>query len=268
MTNADVAQKVLDYLKETKFKPYSVEYPCKQYNENDAPCGVYDSVIWFRCKGVNRHWRFGMWIHTDIKDAKGNQYEPILQIFAQWDNMIDKFKPTRSALLVNYTTEQLSAGDSWDGFCQLGDMLRMMKRHPLLCFYGFCGEKPGFSSESFLWYFLCQETDYYLTRAKVKVLCTVWYPYCRILVWRAKRYKCVCSCEIYNHAKRYAGMQAKYIYEIQCIFKETATKEDIHKVILIFKKNEYGKYNRGRNCAVGCDYFKKIRNDGFIDCEL
>ena len=268
MTNAEIAQKVFDYLKTINYKPYSLEYPWKRYDEDDNPCGIEDSMLWFRCKRVSHHWRFGMWIYTGVKDSNGNQYEPILQIFAQWDNMIDKFKPTRSALLVSFTTEQLNEDNMSNELYRLGEMLHMMRRHPLLCFYGFCGEMIGFSSESFLWYFLKHEVEYYLTRAKVFFLSAVWYPYGKILAGRANRCDCVYSCEIYNHEKRYNGMRAECIYEIQCIFKENAKKEEMQRVVSIFNKGQFGKYNHGSNCIVGCDYLKKSETDGFVDFEF
>ena len=63
-------------------------------------------------------------------------------------------------------------------------------------------------------------------------------------------------------------MRAECIYEIQCIFKENAKKEEMQRVVSIFDKGQFGKYNHGSNCIVGCDYLKKSETDGCVDFEL
>lgn len=267
MTNAEISQLVFEYLKEIKHEAYHIDYPSKIYNDGKAT-SIDDSIIHFRCKGVSKHWKFGMWLYTDNKDKDGNQCEPILQIFAQWDNSIDKFKPSRSDLVLDYTTWQLTTDHWCDKFYRLGNMLAMMKRHPLMCYYGYCGENPGYTSANFLWYFLKHETPYYIRRAKEILLTAIWYPYCWLKVKIANCADCVELCDIYNFEERTDGWLTTYIYEIGCRFKENATDEEMYKIVRMFKKHEYGKYDHGLSCIVGWRRFTKAGTDEVIDYEF
>ena len=58
-----------------------------------------DSVVHFHVKGC-KGWKFGMWINTGNEDN-------IIQYFAQYEDNIDKFKPSRSSFCENVSLASL-----------------------------------------------------------------------------------------------------------------------------------------------------------------
>lgn len=61
-----------------------------------------------------KHWKFGLWINAEyMTEEYRAQYEgtdeipKVIQLFAQHDTWIDKFKPSRSDLLFTLDIEQI-----------------------------------------------------------------------------------------------------------------------------------------------------------------
>lgn len=77
-----------------------------------------DAVTIFKISGIKR-WTFGMWI-TDTKTKSGDSAY-MIEIFGQHDDLIDKFKPNRSPVLV--TTETFTGFTSdWDPDIRKNDL--------------------------------------------------------------------------------------------------------------------------------------------------
>lgn len=109
------------------------------------------SVYHFHVKGLSNNWKYGMWINplkplfsTENNDCDPDK--PFVQLFCQRKEMIDKFKPSKSDMLV-----ELSYRDwqyAMDGnMTQLEwfakDVSRMVKfihKHPILAYDGYCSD--------------------------------------------------------------------------------------------------------------------------------
>ena len=125
--------------------------------------GDKDSVTHFHIKGIS-HWKFGLWIHAEYlddeyrekeKELTYDEYYKVVQLFAQYDTAIDKFKPSRSDFLVEY-----NACD-WNNYIdglykapwhEIKAMIGMLKKHPLISYHGLES-----TSQSYLLYFIKEE---------------------------------------------------------------------------------------------------------------
>ena len=78
-----------------------------------------------------------MWINTnkdELKSEDGKQTYHALQFFTQHKDNIDKFKPSRSAFLAEYTLRECENPAPYQWW-QIKDMLKMIKRHPFISHY-------------------------------------------------------------------------------------------------------------------------------------
>lgn len=86
-----------------------------------------DSVAWFKVKGL-KPWRFGCW----IRESEDKKYM-LIEVFAQYERFIDKFKPSRSVLKTEFrlykrkTKYYVSELDIDD----LPFIIKFMKKHPV-----------------------------------------------------------------------------------------------------------------------------------------
>lgn len=267
MNNRELVDRIFKYISEnSKFKPYNIEYGDTYFVFTGEP----NSVIHFRIKGVNKHWKFAMWIHSEYIGDDNFVDEPVIQFFAQWDKNIDKFKPSRSDICVTITAKQFNTepSDEWL-FSDIVDTLTAMKRHPILCYNGICGnEMIGYLKiRSFTFEFI-KEEFYHFMQDFVKVIKTaIFLPICKFKVWKAKKYSCVDFIELFNFEKRNFGWSSDHDYEITCKFKQDADKKDMKKVARIFKRMEYGKYNHYHH-VVGVDYFTQVGKKGCFTFDL
>ena len=63
--------------------------------------GLPNSVDSFRLSRVWPGWLFGLWVHGEyLIDESLDADKPVIQLFCQHESQIDKFKPSRSELLV------------------------------------------------------------------------------------------------------------------------------------------------------------------------
>ena len=106
--------------------------------------------VHFHVKGL-RGWKFGLWCHDEYvpseeDKARGYKAEPPrMEVFAQVDKNIDKFKPSRSAYCEtikyshNYDENYNVIEGSWSideySFYDVISMLKEMKYHPLMAYY-------------------------------------------------------------------------------------------------------------------------------------
>lgn len=90
-----------------------------------------DSVVHFHIRGV-KGWLFGMWIDISLQDSA-------IQFFAQYEETIDKFKPSRSTFcervsrgdLKNIVTNKMEA---WWAYFEIIRMVKHIKSNPKLAF--------------------------------------------------------------------------------------------------------------------------------------
>ena len=232
--NREIAEHMFGVMRSLGFKPYNIEYGNGYFMFDMGK----DSVVHFRLKGVWKHWKFGMWINSEYleekyreeeKNMKYEEYYKIVQIFAQYDTWIDKFKPSRSSLCVQY--EAADWGRSVNGtyvrpWWELEDMLKMMKKHPLMCYAEFCGEHAGYYSGSFLAEYVKYETADKIRKLKYDLNTAIWYPWTLIKCFFAKRAKCISELIIYDYEKENPGWSTGYDYQVRVKFTKDATEED------------------------------------------
>ena len=241
MTNREIADAILLKLKEAKFTPYDVIYGDTYFIFTGEP----DSVIHFRCKGVNKHWKFGMWLRADsLADAGKENVEektPIVRFFCQWDRNIDKFKPSASSLVIEFGPDNFDYAmeDCWD----IVQLLRFIKKHPLMAYSGVGGPYSGYPAHSFLWEFI--STEWYHIKKKLrKAFAISWaIPYTYLKVSLMRKSKLIKSISIYNFEKENPGWSTSHLYEIRTVFSKDATDEQIIKFMSRWcKKDRYGKF--------------------------
>lgn len=241
--NREIAEFMLSKIESLGYKPYDVEYGNGYFLFDYGE----DSVVHFRVKGLWKHWKFGMWIFSEYLDKSEEEKDkyPFISIFAQYDTQIDKFKPSRSKLCVEYRAS------NWDetkeenglGFWELEHMLNMMKCHPFICYEGFCGEYAGYYDRSFIWNFIEYESKEYMYMIQKAIMTAIFVPYTKAKIFFAKRNKIVKSIELYNFEKENPGWSTSYLYEVKITFTKDSTDEkEIKWLNKWFKKEHYGKY--------------------------
>ena len=243
--NRQIAEFMLGKMKEFGYEPYDVNYGNGYFLFDYGD----DSVVHFRCKGVWKHWLFGMWIFSEYLDMddeeKKNKY-PLIQVFAQYDTRIDKFKPSRSELCVDFKTVDWNENDKDNGLYlwELQNMIGMMKRHPFICYEGFCGEYAGYYYRSFILSFIKHEGEYYLRNVKKAIKTAAFLPYTKAKIFFAKRDKCVKSIELYNFEKENPGWITSYLYKVRITFaKDSTDDKEVAWLNKWFRKDKYGKFN-------------------------
>ena len=186
--NKQIAQFIFDKMKDFGYEPYDVNYGNGYFIFDMGD----DSVVHFRVKGVWKHWKFGMWINSELLNSSKEDMKKyhIISIFAQYDTQIDKFKPTRSDLCVEFKASEWNENEKDNGLYLWGleNMLGMMRRHPFLCYDGFCGEYAGYRSSSFIWTFIRRESYEYKKKIKKAVNTAIFLPYTKAKIFFAKRH--------------------------------------------------------------------------------
>jgi hypothetical protein len=261
MTNKEIAEFMLNKINSFGFKPYKVDYGNGYFVFEMGD----NSVVHFRLKGVWKHWKFGMWINTKCLDENyrketqekyprgdGKEWEAddfkVVQVFCQYDHIIDKFKPAASTLCtdINYQCfeQALNEKDKWNwNFNKLECMLKMIKKHPLMCYSGYCGNVEYYEDESFLKEFLKYESEYYKDKINEKFKTFFFYHWTVFKLFFAKRSKIIDNIYLEDFEKENEGWSTDYKYKVHPTFKADTTDEQILKWFgLWFKKENYGKF--------------------------
>jgi hypothetical protein len=252
--NKEIAEIVFKAIAELGYKPYDIEYGNGYFLFEMGE----DSVVHFRLKGLGllgKHWKFGMWITSEYleesyrekeKDLSyDNQYN-VVQLFAQYDTNIDKFKPSRSSLCITYKAseweELLKYQNPW---WDLKSMLGMMKKHPLMCYAGMCGEDAGYYSGSCLYSYIKYEGYNKWQELKETVYTMIFLSYTKLKVAWAKNSKIIHSLTLYDFEKENKGWSTNYKYQVKPVFKKDTTDKQISKWFEHwFRKDTYGNYDR------------------------
>lgn len=261
--NRQIAEYIFDKIREFGFKPYDIKYGSVYFLFDHGT----DSIVYFRLKGVWRHWKFGMWINGDCvsgwyrylseqKYGKSDVWN-FVQIFCQHDHCIDKFKPSASDLCISYDIDDWNTREMFPNFFwELESMLNMIKKHPLLCYDGFCGRCTGYKGGSFLKDYLKYESEWYFNKTKELVGKPFWLTYTKIKLFFATKSKCIKNIIIEDFEKENPGWSTDYFYQVIPVFTKNSTElEQIKWMNRWFKYGEYGKYDV-YNCFVKVDKIK------------
>lgn len=273
LTNKFLADLIFDQLYVLGYTPYKVEHPDGYFIFE----GAKDSVTHFRLKGHGMwsHWKFGLWCSEEYtsdeeiaamkeRHEKGDydNDHKVIQLFAQYDTNIDKFKPSRSSLCVSYTADDILnyiKGELKYLFTNLENMLGMMCRHPLMCYAEFCGHYAGYYKGSFLLEFLKYEGKDKLDTVKEKLLQAWWVPYTKIKIALCKHSKTIHSIEWHDFEKECPGWSTDYLYEVRFTFAEKATEEQEQKWLNFWwHRDRYGKYGYYDTIIKVNHYYNKI----------
>lgn len=267
--NREIAEIILAQMREVGFKPYNIEYGDSYFIFEMGK----DSVVHFRLKGVMKHWAFGMWIDSSIlhdgtrekeKDTPFDQRNKVIRLFCQYDTQIDKFKPSRSDLLWEMDAEDwMTIGQHRYSFYGMEEMLKMIRRHPLLCYYGLCGSTYRlYTGRSFLWYFLKNEGRELLEKLVFALQYAWCVPYTYAKCWIAGKAKCVDHIQVVNFEKEHPGWRTSSKLQVHTWFTKQATEaEESAWANRWFKKNDYGKFGY-YNYITCIEPFRKVGRDG------
>lgn len=242
-TNYEIMQFMFQKIQDIGYTPYQINWE-----------GNF-SVVYFRLKGLGflgSHWKFGMWLNEEWQYEENRKaYEKkygaqrmwnIIQIFCQYDTMIDKFKPSCSPFCVKYTFYELKKIESEyyiNPWSKLEDMLNMIERHPLLSYnIDSHGYKREYYPESFLGEFIKSEGERKWIQIKKFFMSIVYIPYMKIKLWLARRDSIIK--EVTFKESEFSG--AEYIVEV--IFSQAATDEEMVRWLnKWFKVDRYGEYD-------------------------
>lgn len=264
--NREIADIIFDAIRKMGYKPYNIEYGNGYFIFDKGE----DGVIHFRLKGVWKHWKFGMWVSSEYLDEKyreeekGKRYDErykVVQLFAQYDTQIDKFKPSASSLCVKYYASE------WDNhingsykapWYEIKNMLGMMKRHPLMCYAEFCGEYAGYHKGSFLAEFIKYESKEKIKNAQEWINTVFWLPYTKMKIELSKHTSIIDNIELYDFEKDNPGWSTDYKYQVRITFSEDATEEQMCRWLdFWFRKDEYGEF-RTFDHVIKLDWFRQV----------
>lgn len=242
MTNREIAERMFDHIRNMGYKPYDINYLNGYFLFEMGE----DSVVHFKLKGVWKSWKFGMWINadnmekTDAITEENRDEHLVVQLFCQNEDWLDKFKPSRCALLTELDREEFNDKDI-DFY--VSQMLRMIKKHPILCYNEYCGRHTGYADYSFLWSFIESRAGAYWDIVKENVVCSFWLTYTKLKLQLAKHDKIIESVRIYDFEKENEGWATDYKYRPLPTFVDGVTKEQVADWYdKWFYRDRYGKF--------------------------
>lgn len=209
--------------------------------------------VHFHVKGL-RGWKFGLWCHDEYvpseedmaKGYKGNP--PMMEVFAQRELFIDKFKPSRSSYCEtikyssNYDKDGKKIEGSWSideySFYDVISMLSEIKYHPLIAFYrdvSYCDKWVDLPHWKLLKFYIEHETyeKWYKFKKKYKTILKdkITYHYLNHIKNKLDKLSFVDSIEIKDNNDGYWICSSRY--DMKIIF---GAESDEIKEIEILKK--------------------------------
>lgn len=267
ITNKDISNKVFEVIKSMGYKPYGITY-----HNGYFLCDMgEDSVVHFKLHGLgllSKHWKFGMWIDSSILDNKVlkqktkqnnvNLYDlKVIRIFAQYDMYIDKFKPSRSAFLVEYDVDDwkiLNESSQLITWYKLKDMLGMMKKHPFMSFCYDDSMYDKYYNTYFFKDFFIRTFVYDLDKLKKKVVISIVLPYIKVKIWIASKSDIVSN--VMLEESFFYGRD----YDVIVKFSANVTESQmVNWLNRWWKKDEYGYYSK---CECVCKLWNRFSQDG------
>ena len=181
MERKEAAEQIFEYIRSVGYKPYDIEYGTGYFIFEMGK----DSVVYFKVKGCYG-WRFAMWINTNKEELfvkeESKEY-PAIQFFAQHIDNIDKFKPSRSYFLAEYTLDDIERNAHCTWF-EIKNIIGMIKNHPLIA-HSFDRHGTSFVKSSFLLDYF--GSKFYEIRSKINNIWEDWMP----ITWiRLKLFLC------------------------------------------------------------------------------
>lgn len=267
--NREIAEIIFNAISEMGYKPYDIKYGNSYFIFDRGE----DSVVHFRLNKLWKHWKFGLWINSEYlddeyrekeKDMTWDEKYKVVQLFAQYDTQIDKFKPSRSSLLVQYDAcdwNKRVCESYKNPWYQIRDMLGMMKRHPFMCYAEFCGQYAGYYKGSFLAEFIKYEGIDKLKKAKELLYTAFFVPYTKVKIFLAKKSKTIDDIVWIDFEKQNPGWATDYKHEIKIIFAEKASDKQIVKWLgRWFRRERYGNYGF-YDCVIKIGDFRQVGDD-------
>lgn len=236
MTNKEVAEVIFDKIKEFGFKPYNICY--------DSGYFIFErgenSVIRFKIRGL-RAWLFGMWIETNPDNLKsynkdGEDY-PALQFFCQYQESIDKFKPSRSYFKADYTLNDIEHPSEFE-YYQIKNILKSIKRHPFISYIQDTDESDYFEKSYIMEYIKCKSSN---LKSVIGEWLETWIPYCWTIfkINLCKRNSILKDINIRDN--NHDGWKTYPRFELDILFNKNSTDEkEIKFLNKWFKKDNYG----------------------------
>lgn len=238
MTRREAAEKIFNFIKENKLTPINIEYGDCYFIFDKGT----DGVVHFNIKGLHG-WKFAMWIETDaeqLKNDSGKDY-PAVQFFCQHTLNIDKFKPSRSFFLVEFSLNDIESEDSWLLY-EVRDILLTIKRHPFVAFSMDYNDSQYYY-HSYIRCYLSQK--FYRVSQAIRRWCKdtwvrIWHG---SKVWFIKKYKVVDSVELIDDNRD--GFISYPRYNMRIHFKKISDDEqeqekaEIKMLDIFFHKNWY-----------------------------
>ncbi len=264
MTNKEIAELMFSKMKKFGFTPYDIDYGNGYFlfemGEN--------SVVHFKIKEVWKNWKFGMWIDSNElndyneEENEDTSYEKepnVVQLFCQHEHLLDKFKPSRSALCINYKPTDFTA--DWSDY-KLDDMLKMIKYHPIMCWNEFCGDHAGYyDSRSFLFPFIKYEASYLFREFVKKVKTVFWLNYTKVKLFLMKKFsKVLYNVELYDFEKENEGWSTSYLYKVMLTFNDVGEDKICDFYDFWFRRAKYGKFDTW-DCVIELDSAFHIKGD-------
>lgn len=238
MTRREAAEKIFNYIRENKFKPINIQYGNGYFIFDMGD----DGVVHFSIDGLYG-WKFAMWIETNpekLKSENGRNY-PAIQFFCQHKLNIDKFKPSRSFFLENFDLEDIDSDHTWR-FCNIRDMLQMIKRHPFISFT-MDAYQDRFYNKSYIRCYI--DMIFFRTKKCIKE----WYKDTWIQLWHGSkvwfvnRYKVVDSAKLVDQNSDDWKVSPRYVMRVHFkkIFdnENEQENEEIKMLDRWFRKNYY-----------------------------
>lgn len=134
--NRDLAELVFSTIEANGFLPYHGRFGDTYFIWQGEP----NSRITFEVKGIwMPGWLFGLWIDSpSLLDLEVAPEYPVIKLFAQHKNRIDKFKPSDSPFVVEWTKEEVmdfltGTGTTLPPY-DLRDMLFTLRDHPFIAY--------------------------------------------------------------------------------------------------------------------------------------
>lgn len=220
MTRRDTAEKIFQYIRDNKYEPINIQYGNGYFMFDMGE----DSVVHFNIKGLHG-WEFAMWVETNPDKLKieNSKERPAIQFFCQHRLNIDKFKPSRSFFLEEFSLDDIKSYDTWVSLC-IRNMFQMIKRHPFISFT-MDGREDKFYNKSYIGYYL--DRKIYKIKSNIKEWCNniwikVWHG---SKLWLINRYKVVGTAKLIDQNSD-DGWEVSPRYEIRIHFRQISDNED------------------------------------------
>lgn len=229
-SNKAIAEIIFDRIRKFGFKPTNIDWVNAYFIFESKD----DNIVHFTVKGL-RGWKFAIWIYPDNTDFAQ------ISIFTQHVNNIDKFKPSRSYFLVEYTMDDFKEEHKDGWFYQLQDMLKCIKKHPIM---SYVNDDDRDDYPNYYYTIRYISIRFYQAKVIVERFLKDWIPY----IWTWSKVQMFKRNHIIQKVEIEDGNRGGFIsyprFSIFILFKDVATAEQEVKLL--------NRWFRGDNCGGLC----------------